>query len=163
MEVKEIKILRKLFLIFTVIFLLVFFLISECEDEQAQNSFLERNLNGIVEDIHYKDFNWGYPEYKVNGKWIFFGGFFEYSEEYIDIGDSLVKEKGDITVKVYSKNNKGDWFLKYPRDLKQKSHKDSSNKNRIPLFSTMNLHNKNTSLKNPGLLSFKEPSASVFL
>ena len=119
MAVKEIKILRKIFLIFTVIFLLVFFLISEQEDKQAQKDFLKKDFTGIVEDIRYRNL-WGYPEYKVNEHWFFFANFFEYSEKYVEIGDSLAKEKGTKKVKVYSKNNKGEWILKY-----------TANKNRI--------------------------------
>ena len=114
MEVKEIKILRKIFLTFTVIFLFVFFLIVQHEGKQAEKDFSNKNFQGIVQDIRYKEFKWGYPEYKVNEQWLFFGSFFEYSEEYIDIRDSLAKEKGTKTVEVYSKDKKGKWKLEYP-------------------------------------------------
>jgi hypothetical protein len=132
MEIKEIRIIRKVLfgLIFIGFIIFIFYQIHK--DKKSKIMFSNEVYKGIVEDEIYGEMKRGFPDYLINGQWVYFGGFFSGSKKIIEVGDSLVKEKGDITVKVYSKNNTGDWILKYPRFLKQENHKDSLNQIKIP-------------------------------
>ena len=114
MEIKEIKIIRIVILALIFLGFILFHFFQEKKSKENRQHFSEEVYHGIVEDIKYAKTKRGYPDYLINGQWVYFGGFFEHSEEYVNIGDSLAKEKGTKIVEVYSKNKKGKWELEYP-------------------------------------------------
>ena len=95
-----------------IVMLTIFFAHGFFKDHQAANKFITENYKGLVREIVYKDGKRGLPDVKLDSNWFYFGMNEEKIKLYIRIGDSIVKESGTKTIKIYRKNENGKWVDK---------------------------------------------------
>ncbi len=74
--------------------------------------FINLKFNGIVKEIIYYKGNRGMPDFKVSTEWYYLGLDGEEVTKNFKVGDSIIKEKGSTTIKLYRKNKKGEWNVK---------------------------------------------------
>ena len=107
MKIKHIKLI---FFIIAVCAFIVFFINGYYKDKKAQTAFIEEEFHGIIMEIKYiEGRRRGFPDLKINSKWIYLGLNGEKIQNYIKVSDSIVKDSGTETINVYRKNVKGSW------------------------------------------------------
>ena len=77
---------------------------------KSKNSFLAYAFNGKITEII--EGGRGFPNFKINNKWYYIGITGSHVTNHIQVGDSLIKEKGSTTIKLYRQNKKGEWNVK---------------------------------------------------
>lgn len=79
---------------------------------KAHNSFVATSYRFKIEAIDYRPGHRGVPYIKMDTGWYLFRGNSElYLIPVIQVGDSLVKEKGKERVKLFRKDGHGKWNL----------------------------------------------------
>lgn len=111
MEKKTINLIRILFITFWLIGLIIFIIRGERSDKLADIRFIKHELKGTVADIKYFENQRGFPDYLINGKWIYLGLNGEKVQNHIRINDSLCKNSGSDTIQIYRKKEGGEWEL----------------------------------------------------
>ncbi len=106
MNTKHIKLI---FFIIAICAFIVFNINEYYNDKQAQTAFIEKEFHGIILEIIYIEGHRGLPDLKINSKWIYMGVNGQKIQNYIKVSDSIVKDSGTETIKVYRKNYKGIW------------------------------------------------------
>ncbi len=106
MKIKHIKLI---FFIIVACAFIVFFINGYYEDKKAQTAFVEKEFHGIINEIKYNEGRRGFPDLKISNNWIYLGLNGEKIQKYIKVSDSIAKDSGTETIKVYRKNNKGNW------------------------------------------------------
>jgi hypothetical protein len=74
--------------------------------------FRDRAYIGIISNIRKLEFNRGLPDIKIQDEWIPLSIEDAKIKDYIQIGDSIVKESGSINIFVYRKDDNGKWIQK---------------------------------------------------
>lgn len=93
--------------------MLVFAIISiYVLNKKGDKNYLEKHCKGIIKGIYFDGYNLGFPTLKIDSELYRFGVKEEKVQHYIKVGDSIVKEKGYKTIKLYHKNEKGIWIEK---------------------------------------------------
>ena len=87
----------------------LFFLSGYYKTKESNKFFIEMELHGIINEIKYNEGYRGLPHIKIDNQWIFIGINGEKVHNHIIIGDSIVKDSGTTTFKVYRKNEQGVW------------------------------------------------------
>ncbi len=106
MKIKHIKLI--FFIIATCAFI-VFFVNSYYMNKKAKTAFIEKEYRGIILEIKYVEGNRGDPYVLIGNQWFVFGLNEDKVRNYIKVSDSIVKDSGTETIKVYRKNYKGIW------------------------------------------------------
>ena len=107
-----VKVIKYVVLILSGIGLLIFIVDNFNLDKEGTKKVLERTYHGIILEIKkFKD-NRGKLSIRVKDEWIHFGFLDEKVENYILVGDSIVKESGSKKIDVYRKNLNEEWYLK---------------------------------------------------
>lgn len=79
--------------------------------EKDHKEFLDEEYKGVILDIRVLEGNRGTPELKIRNEWIYLGPHGSKVENYIKIGDSIVKKaKREEIIVFKKKNNK--WYGK---------------------------------------------------
>lgn len=79
------------------------------KDRKARANFYERDFHGVIKEIKYNEGRRGFPDIKLTNEWIYLGLSGQKIQNYILVDDSIVKDSGTETIKVYRKNSKGIW------------------------------------------------------
>lgn len=87
-------------------------IIHRINSNMAKENFKTIQYKYVIEDIEYRVNNKGCPHIKVNGNWRYLNNTECKISDYIQIGDSISKESGSMTIKVYRKNEEGVWIKK---------------------------------------------------
>lgn len=103
------KRIKLIFFITVTIAFMLFYINGYYEDRKAQKAFVEEEFHGIIIEIKYFEGRRGFPDLKIDNKWIYMGLNGEKIQNYIKVSDSLAKESGTEIIKVYRKNLKGNW------------------------------------------------------
>ncbi|RLD83862.1 MAG: hypothetical protein DRJ10_02660 [Bacteroidetes bacterium] len=78
-------------------------------DHQAKHAFWGVEYEGIVMDLRYIEGKAGWPEVKIKRRWIYLGVFAANIAFKVQIGDSIVKKKGQVEIEVYRRDSAGEW------------------------------------------------------
>ena len=91
---------------------LIFIIHAYYLDHGAKREYLYRSIHGIIEEIKIEEGNRRLPTLKINNQWIFLDMPGEKIDHYIQTRDSLVKDSGSTSIKVFRKNEKNEWYVK---------------------------------------------------
>lgn len=75
----------------------------------GREQFMNRAYSGVISEIRILQGNRDLPDIKIYNQWIPLSVDDSKVKHYIQVGDSIVKESGTETIKVYHKNFKGEW------------------------------------------------------
>jgi len=106
MKIKHIKLI---FFIIVACAFIVFFINGYYKDKKAQTAFVEKEFHGIILEIKYVEGNRGDPYVQIGSQWFVFGINEDKVRDYIKVSDSITKDSGTETIKIFRKNNKGTW------------------------------------------------------
>lgn len=106
MKIKHIKLI---FFIIAACAFIVFFINGYYKDKKAQTVFIEEEFRGNIMEIKYIEGRRGFPDLNIDSNWIYLGLNGEKIQNYIKVSDSIAKDSGTETIKVYRKNFKGNW------------------------------------------------------
>lgn len=79
---------------------------------KGNQKFIKLEYNGIIQEIRIRENNHGLPDIKINNTWVMLKIQEEKITKYIHVGDSIVKESGSETIKIYRKNETNIWCVK---------------------------------------------------
>lgn len=94
-------------IVLVAIILFAFFISLKLENDV--NHFIDKEFNGVITNIKYVEGNRGNPSIELNNDWVYIGLYGSKVNQYIQIGDSIIKESETKEIKVYRLNSKGEW------------------------------------------------------
>lgn len=106
---REFKIIKKIFIIISIIAFIVFFVHAFYMDKIAKKNFLNEKYEGLITEIQFIEGMSDFPRYKINNQWIYFGMPGNKIAFKVEIGDSIVKKQGQTEIEVYRRNVAGEW------------------------------------------------------
>lgn len=81
-------------------------------DRKATEKHLKLEYNGIINKIHHYWGDRGVPMILVDTQWIYLNVLDSKFSHYVLVGDSIYKESGSETVKIFRKNSDETWSVK---------------------------------------------------
>jgi hypothetical protein len=75
----------------------------------GEEQFMKRSYSGVISEIRILKESRDLPDIKINNQWVPLSIDDSKVKQYIQVGDSIVKESGSEIIKVYRKNLKGEW------------------------------------------------------
>jgi hypothetical protein len=105
----KISLVNLVYIIIVISAFIVFFRYGYSIDKRAQASFREMEFHGVIKEIIYSEGKRGFPDLQIDNQWIFLGLNGEKIQNHIKVSDSIVKNSGTETIKIYRKNNKKGW------------------------------------------------------
>lgn len=111
---KNMKNMKKFKTIIRVIFFIpfiIFFITGIIKQEKDYKEFLNERYKGVITDIREIEGSRGIPEIKINNEWIYLGPHGSKVENYVKIGDSIVKKANSEKIIVFKKKN-NKWYGK---------------------------------------------------
>jgi hypothetical protein len=97
-------------LVFVIIASILLFVIYDLFTTYLGNrQYINKNYSGIISDIRVLQESRDLPDIKIKNQWIPLDLLDAKVKHYIQVGDSIVKESGTQTIKVYRRNLKGEW------------------------------------------------------
>lgn len=110
---KKLKRIYKILLILMCAWLVIGFVIFiEYPAYLADRIYLRSSYNYTIEEIKFEEGHRGFPYIKVDSNWYLLKVDEMKIVPYILVGDSIVKESGDRTIKVFRKDGNGRLILK---------------------------------------------------
>ena len=103
--------IRKIVFIILGISFVFFFISAYVHLKKGKNRFLNEEYIGILINIKEVKNNRGAHHIQIKNNWISLGHSIKV-QNYIQIGDSIVKKSGTKTIKVYRKKINGKWHEK---------------------------------------------------
>lgn len=104
--------MRKIYNRLVILAFSVFFIYGFIQILISRKNYKADDYYGIITDIKHFKGDRGNPSIKVQNNWISLGPYGGKIQNYIQIGDSIVKKSGTPTIIVYRTNNYNDWEAK---------------------------------------------------
>lgn len=82
------------------------------KDYIANERFFNERISGIINEEKHFEGDRGYPWLKIDGQWKNIGKFGVWAQRYSNVGDSIVKDSGTMTIIIYRKNEENKWEAK---------------------------------------------------
>jgi hypothetical protein len=78
----------------------------------AKERFFSERISGIINEEKHFEGDRGYPWLKIDGQWKNLANFGVWAQRYSNVGDSIVKDSGTMTIIIYRKDEKNKWEAK---------------------------------------------------
>jgi hypothetical protein len=106
------KKIRIIFISILAIMFITFLVHDAWLQKKLKKEFIDLTYTGIIYEIRYIEGNRGYPRVRIGNQWNNINILESKIVNYIQTGDSILKETGTETIIVYRKNENDEWIEK---------------------------------------------------